>query len=316
MEGFHQAVLLDETVELLGTKKGLYIDGTLGGGGHTRRLLEVNPGARVLAIDKDTNALKAAALNLQGFRGRVELINEDFKNFPSLLQDRGIKNISGFLLDLGVSSHHFDDPQRGFSYNKEGPLDMRMDRSQGLTAGEVVNNMKVDDLAKIIGKYGEERWAKRIATVIVAERQKKTIETTFHLVDIIKKAIPVAARRGKGHPARKTFQALRIFVNSELEGLANTIEEAVDALLPGGRICIISFHSLEDRIVKQTFNKLGSCRCPKNFPCQCGGPVLKVITRRPIVATNIERTANPRSRSAKLRTGEKLPLVLNEKEEA
>ncbi len=316
MEEFHQPVLLNETVELLGRKEGLYIDGTLGGGGHTRRLLEMNPGARILAIDKDSNALKAAALNLQEFKGRVEFVNEDFKNFPSLLQVRGINNISGFLLDLGVSSHHFDDPQRGFSYNKEGPLDMRMDRSQHLTAAEVVNNMKADDLTKIIGKYGEERWAKRIAAVIAAERQKKAIETTFQLVDIIKKAIPAAARRGKGHPARKTFQALRIFVNKELEDLAVTIEEAVSVLTPGGRICIISFHSLEDRIVKQTFSKLSTCHCPKDFPCQCGGPVLKVITRRPIVASPIERTVNPRSRSAKLRTGEKLSLVLNEKEEA
>ena len=303
---YHRSVLLEEVVNLLNGDGGWYVDGTLGGGGHSRALLEKNPRIKILGIDKDMDALNYAKKVLDKFKDRIVLVKGDFKDISYILKENKIDKISGFLLDLGVSSHHFDDPQRGFSYHNDGPLDMRMDQAQKITAATVVNEKSAKELAEIIFSLGEERWARRIASGIVKERVDKPIERTLELVEIIKRSVPVRVRYEKIHPARKTFQALRIYINKELDGLAEAIESVVNVLEYGGRICIISFHSLEDRIVKTAFKKLAYCQCNKKFPCQCGGPRLKILTNKPTMPSHAEILENPRSRSAKLRAGEKI----------
>ncbi len=306
MKDFHCPVLLKEVLEIMGELEGYCVDGTVGGGGHARLILKENPKLKIIGIDRDPRAVKEARKNLKDFSDRTTIVQGDFRNFPSILGELRIEKINGFFLDLGVSSHHLDTPERGFSYHLDGPLDMRMDPTQGISAGEVVNTFSVEELKKIIKDYGEEKWAKRIASFIARERVKKPIETTQDLVAIIKAAIPAKARARGPHPARRTFQALRIFVNEELHGLAETLEKAVERLDTGGRIVVISFHSLEDRIVKDTLRSLSFCICPKNLPCQCDRPIIKILTKKPLYPSQEEIERNPRARSARMRAGEKI----------
>ncbi|MDI3310602.1 MAG: 16S rRNA (cytosine(1402)-N(4))-methyltransferase RsmH [Thermoanaerobacterium sp.] len=308
MDFKHESVLLEETIEYLKIKPdGIYVDGTLGGGGHSHEILRRLNKGRLIAIDRDMDAIKAASTKLKDFKN-VTYIHDNYKNIKDVLKTCGLKSIDGALLDLGVSSYQLDEAQRGFSYMHDAPLDMRMDRESDLTAEYVVNNYSEDEIAKIISDYGEELWAKRIAKFIVEERSKKPIKTTFQLVDIIKKAIPASKRRTGPHPAKRTFQAIRIEVNEELKGLGDAIADFVGVMNPGGRIAIITFHSLEDRIVKNTYKKLEDpCTCPKNLPCTCGKkPVIKIVTKKPVIPSEDEIKVNPRSRSAKLRVAEKL----------
>lgn len=307
MEFKHISVLLDETIESLSIKKdGLYVDGTLGGGGHSLEILK--RGGRLIGIDRDKDALRAAEKRLADFENKI-LIHDNFCNIKEIFKNLGIDKADGFLLDLGVSSYQFDEGERGFSYNYDAPLDMRMDRDSKLSAYDVINGYSRDELFRIIRDYGEEKWAKRIAEFIVKERQTEPIDTTFKLTSVIKKAVPKGARSGGAHPSKRTFQAIRIEVNNELGILEGAIEDMSELLKPGGRISIITFHSLEDRIVKQTFRRLENpCTCPRDFPiCVCGKkPVLKIINGKPITAGKEELLSNNRAHSAKLRTAEKL----------
>lgn len=306
----HKPVLLEETIEYLNCKRdGIYIDGTLGRGGHTEAILEKLQGTgKLLGIDRDIEAIKKVKARYRGLEN-LFLFHDNYINIPVILEKIGIREVDGMLFDLGVSSPQFDNPERGFSYNHDAPLDMRMDQKQELTARDIVNNYPQEELSRIIREYGEEKWASRIADFIVDYRQRKPIETTLELVEIIKTAIPAAARRSGGHPARRTFQALRIATNDELNQLEELLDRVVPYLKAGGRICVISFHSLEDRIVKNKFRELARrCSCPPDFPvCVCDQKAeVKIITRKPVTASKEELAANPRARSAKLRVAEKI----------
>lgn len=306
----HVSVLLNECIEGLNIKSdGIYADGTLGGAGHSKEIVKHLKDGLLIGIDQDPNAIKKAQDELKDFSDNVVLVHNNFRNIKDILSELEIEGIDGMLLDLGVSSHQLDVAERGFSYNQDAPLDMRMNPQQKLSAWDIVNNYSKKELLSIINEYGEEKWASRIADFIVNERKEKTIDTTHELVDVIKKAIPSGARRDGPHPAKRTFQAIRIEVNQELEILKDTIIDVVKALKPGGRICIITFHSLEDRIVKQTFKELNlDCICPPQHPiCTCDKQrEVKIITRKPIIPSKEELESNPRSRSAKLRIAEKV----------
>lgn len=306
----HLSVLPDEVIRYLDLKPGgIYLDGTLGGAGHAALILESAPAALLIGIDRDREALAAAGERLAVYGERVRLLHGDFADVAGHLNTLGIPALDGFILDLGVSSHQLDTRERGFSFQQDAPLDMRMDTSNGETAADLVNELPEQELERIIGEYGEERWAKRIASFIVRERTESPITTTFRLVDIIKGAVPKAKWDERIHPATRTFQALRIAVNSELESLELGMRAALDLLKPGGRGVIISFHSLEDRIVKHIFREYAEgCTCPRQLPvCACGKkPRVKVLTSRPVTAAQAETDNNPRARSAKLRAVEKL----------
>ncbi len=307
----HRSVLLDECIEGLNIKPdGIYVDGTAGGGGHSFHIAKaLTSGGRLIAIDQDAAAIEAAGKRLEPFSDRVTVVRSNFSEVGGVLDNLGIEKIDGILMDLGVSSYQLDTPERGFSYNADAPLDMRMDDRNPLDASVVVNTYSEEKLREIIFGYGEERFGGRIASEIVKARSVRKIENTGELVDIIKRAMPAAAKQGGHHPAKRTFQAIRIEVNSELGVITPAIESAVRYLGEGGRIAIITFHSLEDRIVKQAYAGLAAgCTCPKNFPvCVCGNkPKLKVITRKPILPSETELEENPRSRSAKLRVAEKI----------
>ena len=310
MEFNHVSVLLNECLEGLNIKEnGIYVDGTLGGAGHSSEILKrLSKEGRLIGIDQDTDALKAAKERLKDY-SNVTFVHSNFSNIENVLNNLNIDGVDGILMDLGVSSYQLDEGERGFSYMKDAPLDMRMNRENDFSAYNVVNEYSEEDLYRIIREYGEEKFAKRIASFIVENRQEKNIETTLELVEIIKNAIPAKARREGPHPAKRTFQAIRIEVNSELSILNKTIEDGVEKLNKGGRMAIITFHSLEDRIVKNKFKDLAvSCRCPKEFPvCVCGEKAkVKIISRKAIEPTKEEVEVNPRSRSAKLRVIEKL----------
>lgn len=310
MEFNHISVLLNEVLEGLNIKEdGIYVDGTLGGAGHSLEIIKRLKSGMLIGIDQDVNALNKANEVLSDYVGKFKLVHSNYENIASIVEDLGISKVDGILLDLGVSSHQLDEESRGFSHNKDAPLDMRMDSTSPLTAWDVVNNYTQKELEDIIFQYGEDRWAKRIAEFIVNERKEKSIDTTLELVTVIKKAIPKAVRLEGHHPAKKTFQAIRIEVNRELDVLKNSINKMVSILNPGGRLAIITFHSLEDRIVKEAFKELfKDCVCPPSFPqCMCDKKrEIEIITRKPITASSEELTANPRSRSAKLRIAEKL----------
>ncbi|NLL31538.1 MAG: 16S rRNA (cytosine(1402)-N(4))-methyltransferase RsmH [Clostridiales bacterium] len=310
MEFKHVSVLLNECIEGLNIRKdGIYVDGTLGGAGHSSEILkQLSDKGMLIGIDQDLDALKAAKNRLQNF-SNVKYVHNNFYNIDSILNELDIEKIDGMLMDLGVSSYQLDEAERGFSYMKDAPLDMRMNRENSLSAYEVVNDYTEEELYRIIKDYGEEKFAKRIARFILEKREKKKIETTLELVEIIKAAIPAKARREGPHPAKRTFQAIRIEVNSELSILNKAIEDGVNRLNIGGRMAIITFHSLEDRIVKLKFKELAtSCTCPKEFPiCVCGGKAKgKIITRKAIEPSKLEVEENPRSRSAKLRIIERV----------
>ena len=310
MEFKHISVLLNECLDALDIKEnGIYVDCTLGGAGHSSHILErLSKDGLLIGIDQDRDALKAARERLKKFEN-VKYVHSNFYDIDNILQNLDIPKVDGILMDLGVSSYQLDEGERGFSYMKDAPLDMRMNRDNDFSAYEIVNDYSEDELYKIIKNYGEERFAKRIANCIVNRRSEKPIETTMQLVDIIKAAIPARARREGPHPAKRTFQAIRIEVNSELKILNQTIEDGVNRLNKGGRMAIITFHSLEDRIVKLKFRELNDpCTCPKEFPmCICGKkPSVKLVSRKGIEPTKEEVEENPRSRSAKLRIIEKL----------
>lgn len=311
MEFHHVSVLLEECIKGLAIKEdGVYVDGTLGGAGHSKEICSyLSEEGHLVGIDQDINAIKASGEKLAHEKCQVTLIESNFSDVKKELEDRDINQIDGMLLDLGVSSHQLDEPERGFSYMNDAPLDMRMDQNNELTAYDVVNGYSEKDLDGIIRKYGEENWSKRIAKFICESRAEKPIETTHELVEVIKKAVPKGARRDGPHPGKRTFQAIRIEVNNELGIIEDTIIDAVSLLKPGGRLCIITFHSLEDRIVKQTYKQLENpCTCPREFPvCVCKKKrEIKLITRKPILPRKEEIEINPRSRSAKLRILEKI----------
>lgn len=306
----HRPVMLDECIENLAIKPdGIYVDGTAGGGGHSFAIASKLTTGRLIAIDQDEAAIAAASARLAPLGERATVCRSNFRNIAGVCAELGVKQIDGLLLDLGVSSYQLDTPERGFSYQADAPLDMRMDKRNPLSAYEVVNTYPQDELRRILFEYGEERFAPRIAATICRAREEAPIRTTGELVELIKKAMPAAARDGGHHPAKRSFQAIRIEVNAELDVIAPAIRSAVNLLSPGGRVVIITFHSLEDRIVKQTFAELtGGCTCPKNFPvCVCGNrPQVKIITRKPILPTAAELEENRRSHSAKVRVAEKL----------
>ena len=302
----HKPVLLQEVIEGLDIKpEGTYVDGTLGGGGHSAEIAKrLTKGGRLIGIDRDEAAIKAAGERLEPYADRVTIVRGNYEDIPDILRQNSIDKADGILLDLGVSSYQLDEGERGFSYRTEAPLDMRMDRRQSLSAYEVVNGYDEQSLYHIIRDYGEDRFAKNIAKHIVMERGEKPIETTTELAEIIKQAIPARMREGGGHPAKRTFQAIRIEVNRELDILEGSVDKLIDSLRPGGRLCIISFHSLEDRAVKNAFKKAEDpCICPKDFPvCVCGRkPKGRIITRKPIVSGSEELSDNNRAHSAKLR---------------
>jgi len=306
----HRSVLLDECIEALAIKpEGIYIDGTAGGGGHSFEIAKHLDGGRLIAIDQDEAAIAAAGKKLEIYGERAQVVRSNFSEIAEVCDRLGIDGIDGLLLDLGVSSYQLDTAERGFSYNADAPLDMRMDKRRTLSAYEVVNTYSEAELKRILFEYGEERYSGLIAAAIVRERQRGPIETTLALSDLIRSAIPAHAREGGHHPAKRSFQAIRIEVNGELDVIEPAIRAAVARLNKGGRVAIITFHSLEDRIVKQTFASLAQgCTCPKDFPiCVCGHkPTVKIITRKPILPSKTELEENPRSRSAKLRVAEKL----------
>ncbi|MBV1759322.1 MAG: 16S rRNA (cytosine(1402)-N(4))-methyltransferase RsmH [Dethiosulfatibacter sp.] len=309
MEFSHKPVLFIETIEGLNiAEAGTYVDCTLGGGGHTLEISKKCPEGKVIAIDQDEEAINNFKLRFNTI-DNVVTVQSNFKNIIEVLSDLNIDGIDGALIDLGVSSYQLDNPERGFSYMNDAPLDMRMDTNQKVTARHIVNGYTEEELRRIITEYGEEKWAARIAKFIVEERNSYFIDTTGQLVEIIKKAIPKAARRDGPHPAKRTFQAIRIEVNKELEIIEQTIEDLVSKMKPGGRLCVITFHSLEDRIVKNKFKELEkSCICPPGQPiCNCDKKKeVKIITRKPIIPSLKEIEENPRSRSAKLRIIEKI----------
>ena len=307
----HFSVLLNECMDGLDIKPdGIYIDGTCGGAGHSSVIASrLGEGGRLIGLDQDATAVQVATQRLSVFGERAMVVRSNFCELERVCRELEIEHIDGLLLDLGVSSYQLDTPERGFSYQADAPLDMRMDIRNPLTARTVVNEYSEDKIRKILFEYGEERFSSRIASNIVRARESAPIETTGELVEIIKKSIPAHARDGGHHPAKRSFQALRIEVNAELDVIAPAIKSAVSLLNPGGRIAIITFHSLEDRIVKQAFADLScGCTCPKSFPvCVCGNkPKVKVITKKPILPSAEELEINPRSRSAKLRVAEKL----------
>ena len=311
MEFKHKSVLLYETVDELNIKPdGIYVDGTLGGGGHSYEIAKrLSGGGRLIGIDQDEDAIKAAGKRLEPYMDRVTIVRNNYCNMDKVLDELGIDKVDGIMLDLGVSSYQLDAADRGFTYNVDTALDMRMDQRQEITAKDIVNEYIEFDLYRIIRDYGEDRFAKNIAKHIVAARQEKPIETTFELNDIIKAAIPMKVRATGGHPSKRTYQAIRIELNKELEVLENSIDMMIDRLKPEGRLCIITFHSLEDRIVKTRFrNNENPCTCPPSFPaCVCGKvPKGRVITRKPIVPTDEEINENSRSKSSKLRVFERV----------
>ncbi len=311
MEFRHRSVLLEETIKELRIKPdGIYVDGTLGGGGHSFEIASrLGEGGRLIGIDQDEAAVEAAGERLLSFGDKVTIIRNNYQNTRSVLLSLAVSGIDGMLLDLGVSSYQLDTAERGFSYRYDTALDMRMDQRQTLTAGDIVNQYEERELFRIIRDYGEDRFAKNIAKHIVRAREIKPIETTGELNGIIRAAIPARLRAEGGHPSKRTFQAIRIECNRELEVLEESLEELIELLNPGGRLCIITFHSLEDRIVKNAFRKAESpCTCPPSFPvCVCGRKSKgKVITGKPILPPEEERNENPRSKSAKLRVFEKV----------
>lgn len=311
MEFKHKSVLLYETVDELNIKPdGIYVDGTLGGGGHSYEIAgRLSEGGRLIGIDQDEDAIKAASKRLEPYMDRVTIVRNNYCNMDKVLDELGIDKVDGIMLDLGVSSYQLDAADRGFKYNVDTALDMRMDQRQEITAKDIVNEYSEFDLYRIIRDYGEDRFAKNIAKHIVAARQEKPIETTFELNDIIKAAIPMKVRATGGHPSKRTYQAIRIELNKELEVLENSIDMMIDRLKPEGRLCIITFHSLEDRIVKTRFrNNENPCTCPPSFPaCVCGKvPKGRVITRKPVVPTDEEINENSRSKSSKLRVFERV----------
>ena len=310
MEFVHRSVLLLPTVEALAVRPdGIYLDGTLGGAGHSYEIASRLTTGRLIGLDRDETALAAAGARLAPFAGRVTLVHSNFADLAQVLDSLDIPAVDGMLFDLGVSSPQLDDAERGFSYMQDAPLDMRMDRTAGLTAYEVVNTWPEAELKRILYTYGEERYAPRIAAAIAARRAERPIATTLELADLIRSAMPAQALREKQHPAKRSFQAIRIAVNDELGAVERMLASAIDRLNPGGRLAVITFHSLEDRIVKTAFQEAArGCTCPKDFPvCVCGKkPKVKLITRHPIVADEAELAENPRARSAKLRVAEKL----------
>ena len=309
MEFVHKSVLLDETIEGLAIKPdGIYLDGTLGGGGHSSEICRRLAGGHLIGIDQDEEALAAASERLKPFQDKITLVRDNYCNAPEVIKNLGITGVDGIVLDLGVSSYQLDNVERGFSYRYDTALDMRMDTRQSLTAREIINEYPERELYRIIRDYGEDQFAKNIAKHIAAARKEKSIETTGELNELIKAAIPARMRANGGHPSKRTFQAIRIECNHELDVLKNSLDELIAMLNPGGRICIITFHSLEDRIVKSAFRKNENpCTCPPDFPvCVCGKKSKgRVITRKPILPSDEEMEENPRSKSAKLRIFEK-----------
>jgi len=310
MQFHHVPIMLPEVMELLKPERGgLFVDGTLGGGGHSEGILSRLSDGRLYGIDRDGNAIAAASARLAPFGDKFKAIRGNFFDMKELLMAEGVSGVDGILLDLGVSSHQLDTPERGFSYHEDAPLDMRMDDRAALSAYDVVNGYGVEELAGIIKDYGEERFAFRVANAIAREREKQPINSTVQLAEIIKSAIPAANRREGPHPARRTFQAIRIEVNGELAELGRAIENAHDLLNPGGVLAVITFHSLEDRIVKQAFKKFENpCTCDPRAPmCTCGKvPTAKILTKKPLAPGDEELEINPRSRSSKLRGIQKL----------
>lgn len=312
MEFQHIPVLYEEVLEGLALKAGgTYVDGTVGGGGHSSGILKaIGAKGRLLAIDQDLNALAAAKARLEPYGEQVTFFHSNFVNMPKIIDENAPEGVDGILIDIGVSSPQIDDASRGFSYMHDAPLDMRMDREAALTAYTVVNSYDEDALEHVLREFGEEKWSRRIARIIVERRQQAPIETTFQLVDCIERAVPKGAREKGSHVAKRSFQAIRIEVNHELDVLENVIDEAVGRLKIGGRMAVITFHSLEDRIVKQHFKYLASdCICPPELPiCQCDKEAtVKIITRKPIMATKEELAQNSRAGSAKLRIVERIP---------
>jgi len=310
MEFTHRPVLLDECIEGLNIRPdGIYLDGTLGRAGHSREIAKRLTTGRLICVDRDDAALEAAQTRLADWMDRVTLVHSNFDKVSDILDDLGLRGIDGMLFNLGVSSPQLDDGSRGFSYMADAPLDMRMDRSEGLTAADVVNTWDQNELRRILLQYGEERYAPLIAAAIVRRRSEKPIETTLELVDVIKSAMPGKALREKQHPAKRSFQAIRIAVNDELSSVERMIRGAVPKLNKGGRLAVITFHSLEDRIVKTGMAEFAKgCTCPPDFPvCVCGKtPDVRLVSRKPIIPTDQEVEENPRARSAKLRVAEKL----------
>ena len=310
MEFVHRSVLLDECIDALNIKPdGIYLDGTLGGAGHSLQIAKRLTTGRLIGVDRDTVALKAATERLAPYMDRVTLVHSNFSEIASILDNLGLEKIDGMLFDLGVSSPQLDDGSRGFSYMADAPLDMRMNREDSMSAYDVVNGWPREELRRILFDYGEERYALLIAAAIERKREAKPIETTLELVDVIRSAMPNKALREKQHPAKRSFQAIRIAVNDELGSVERMLNSAVDRLNPGGRLAVITFHSLEDRIVKSAMQQAArGCTCPPEFPvCVCGNkPKVKILSKKPIVSSQQELDENPRARSAKLRVAEKL----------
>ena len=306
----HKSVLLDECMRYLNLRPdGVYVDGTLGLGGHSEAILRRLEGGRLIGIDRDENAIAYASKRLAPFGDRATLVKGNFADIGDILDRLGIKQVDGMMFDLGVSSPQLDDAQRGFSYSKDAPLDMRMDESAPLTAFDVVNTWPEAELKNILWRYGEERYSGRIAAAIVSHRSRQTIETTAQLAEIIRGAMPAAALREKQHPAKRSFQAIRIAVNDELGSLEQMLQQAENRLAPGGRLLVISFHSLEDRMVKEAIRaREDGCTCPPEFPvCVCGFvQTLRSVTRKPVMPTEEEIRENPRARSARLRIAERI----------
>ena len=309
MEFVHKSIMADDVIENLNIKPdGIYLDGTLGGGGHSSLILEkLNNNGHLYGVDQDEDAINAASKRLERFENKT-IIRSNYCNAVNELKLINVTGVDGILLDLGVSSYQLDEPERGFTYNVDAALDMRMDRRKSLTAKEIVNSYSESELKRILKEYGEEPFAAAIAKNIVAARSEKPVETTFELNEIIKKSIPAKMRAKGGHPSKRTYQAIRIECNGELDVLKESIDGMIDFLNPGGRFCIITFHSLEDRIVKNMFRKAEDpCECPKNLPCVCGKVSRgKVISRKPITPSEEEMEENPRSKSSKLRVFEKV----------
>lgn len=311
MEFKHVSVLLEETIDSLNIKSnGIYVDGTLGGGGHSLEICRrLGEGGRLIGIDQDMDAIAAATERLSDYKDKVTIVHSNYQDTDSVLKELSVNGVDGIVLDLGVSSYQLDNVERGFTYREDTPLDMRMDQSSNLTAKDIVNDYSEMELFRVIRDYGEDGFAKNIAKHIVAARKLKPIETTGELNEIIKAAIPAKMRQGTGHPSKKTFQAIRIELNHELEVLENSLDKMIELLNPGGRLSIITFHSLEDRIVKNIFRRnMNPCICPPGFPvCTCGRkPTGKIITRKPVVPSEHELEENKRAKSSKLRVFEKI----------
>lgn len=311
MEFKHKSVLLNETIESLNVKPdGIYVDGTLGGGGHSYEICKrLGKKGRLIGIDQDADAIEAASSRLEEFKDKISLVHSNYNNIKSVVNELGIDKVDGIVLDLGVSSYQLDNPERGFTYREDVPLDMRMDRESSMTARDIVNDYSEMELFRVIKDYGEEQFAKNIAKHIVKARSEKPIETTGELNEIIKAAIPAKMREHGGHPSKKTYQAIRIELNHELTVLENSLDTMIELLNPKGRLSIITFHSLEDRIVKNIFRKnMNPCTCPPDFPvCVCGKkPTGRIITRKPIVPSEEEIAENKRAKSSKLRVFERI----------